>query len=481
MSASATSVYPSRSAAIEATIHDAWRSSPLLSGEEPAFADCFTPDYRPFPKQLIFHRDPHMYRLYGGAAGGGKSRAMVQEGIRLSRVRPGVNGVLWRRTYPELEESLIREFRKRMPADQYRWNEQKHEARFTNGSRLVFRHCQHEGDVYAYQSAQFDWMGFDELAHFTPAQFDYLCTRCRTTLPGWRVRIFAASNPGGACHHLMKSRWIDRDADQDDPTLDLSQYSFTPAFLQDNPAMAEFDPTYSDRLMRLPEQERKALLEGDWDTFAGKFFTEWSTANEVEPFPIPEAWPKWRSFDYGSTAAASCGWLTMDPGTDPPVFYRYREHYRAGQDLEWHAEEIKRLSGSETYRRSVADPSMKGSKDARGRDLLSQFNACGLSFVPADNDRLAGWRLMKSLIQPAMGGPPRFKVFNTCRDFIRTVKVMRYDDRVVGDLDTKLEDHAVDDCRYGLMEAAVSAVSSKPVKGAHSADMLRRSSWGTGL
>ena len=116
------------------------------------FSDC----YDPFARQKEFHRSPAKYRLFGGAAGPGKTKALLWEAIYQAREVAGSDSLLLRRTYPELESSLLAYFRRDVPRSMYRrYNEAKHIVTWLNGSTTRFGYCRNENDVYQYQARNF--------------------------------------------------------------------------------------------------------------------------------------------------------------------------------------------------------------------------------------------------------------------------------------------------------------------------------------
>lgn len=446
----------------------------------------YTPSYQPHPRQEVFHASKARFRLYGGAAGGGKSRALREELVDLSNRFHGLNCYLFRRTYRELEESQILGFRREVPQAWYRYNEQRHEAVFRRtGSRILFRYCDSDNDVYSYQSAEFDVLAVDELGHFKPDWIRYLWSRMRPTADGHRTLFVAATNPGGASHHFNKSVWVDRDpsvaAEYD---LDLAEFAFIPARLSDNPTIMDRDPTYGDRLASLPEPERAALLEGSWESFVGQFFRSWRRElHVVDPFGLPESWPKVRAIDYGASAPLCCLWLALNPAhgrtADTARIYVYREHYEAGQSLKHHVDRVLALSPErEAYRETVADPSMWSKTQELGAQRVSleeQARGYGLRLTRAINDRAPGWETVGQLLEPRADGQPGLLVMRGCSNLIRTLPQMQHDKKQVEDLDSDLEDHAVDALRYGVMALLAGAgKGSAPQVGGRTADLASR-------
>lgn len=145
---------------------------------------------------------------YGGSAGSGKSAALLMGALRFVD-RPAYCALLLRRTFPELEKSLIeRSFQlypKAFPGTRY--NEQKKVWLFPGGARVYFGHLERDADVHAYQSAEFQYLGFDELTSFTERQYTYMLSRARSAT-GIPIRIRGATNPGGEGHDWVFKRWV---------------------------------------------------------------------------------------------------------------------------------------------------------------------------------------------------------------------------------------------------------------------------------
>ena len=161
----------------------------------------FALGYAPFPKQRVFHASPAKYRLFGGAAGPGKSKALLMETILQANEHPGAHTLLLRRTFPELEQSLLLYFRRHIPRELYTsYNESKHVVEWRNGSTTRFGYCAAESDVYQYQGAEFLFIGVDELTLFTLRQWQFLTSRNRCPVPGAFPCMAAATNPGNIGH-----------------------------------------------------------------------------------------------------------------------------------------------------------------------------------------------------------------------------------------------------------------------------------------
>ena len=155
--------------------------------------------YTPFKRQRQFHNSRAKYRLFGGAAGPGKTKALLWEAIYQARQVPGSDSLLLRRTYPELESSLLAYFRRDIPRSFYKkYNESKHIVTWKNGSTTRFGYCRNESDVYQYQGAEFQFIGLDELTHFTLKQWQFLTSRNRCPVPGSRACMAGVFNAATA-------------------------------------------------------------------------------------------------------------------------------------------------------------------------------------------------------------------------------------------------------------------------------------------
>src|SRR5437870_8744227 len=177
----------------------------------------FSDFYDPFPRQRQFHESKAKYRLFGGAAGPGKTKALLWEAILQANEVAGCDTLLLRRTYPELESSLRAYFRRDVPRSVYKsYNESKHVVTWKNGSTTRFSYCRSESDVYQYQGAEFLFIGVDELTHFTLKQWQFPRVsippgkmRGRESCPAWPVRRTPATSatPGSKrCGWIMSRR-----------------------------------------------------------------------------------------------------------------------------------------------------------------------------------------------------------------------------------------------------------------------------------
>jgi Terminase large subunit, T4likevirus-type, N-terminal len=270
--------------------------------------------YEPFAKQQEFHASPAKYRLFGGAAGPGKSKALLMEAILQAHESPGANTLLLRRTFPELEQSLLLYFRRDVPRELYKnFNESKHVVEWLNHSTTRFGYCQNESDVYQYQGAEFLFIGIDELTLFTLRQWQFLTSRNRCAVPGSFPCMAGATNPGNIGHAWVKALWIDQRAAsgmENPDAYDPTDYDFIPARVSDNPIYAG-DEQYLKTLRALPTHLRRAFLDGDWDVFAGQYFDKFDYSRHVaraEQIEWKQWWPRWISIDWGFEHPSAAYW-----------------------------------------------------------------------------------------------------------------------------------------------------------------------------
>jgi hypothetical protein len=418
--------------------------------------------YEPLPQQRKFHLSPAKYRLLGGAVGGGKTIGLIGEAIMRSiKYDFPLTGAILRRSYPELDATIIRTMLNMLPNWFYKYNQQQHIMTLKNGSIIEFCYAESDNDVTRYQSREWDWLGVDELTHLTEFQVTYLLSRVRTVKP-INTKFFAATNPGGPGHNFVKERWITKTCDH--PKYDPSEYDFVPAGVRDNPYLMKNDPDYIKALEMLPEQERKALLEGDWDIYEGVFFPEWShTKHVVDDFDVPEDWQLILGWDDGTREPRSVHLYAVD--SDQRVWTIW-EYYEKEENLTEAAENIRRLLKDAGYwgriYKCVVDPSMKRMDSQTGLSSIEVLESMGFGFKLGvvelgNNNRVEGWRVMKSYLSHKPYEEPLFKVFRSCDNMIRTIPLLTYHQFRSGkgskkeDLNTKQEDHCVDEARYVLM------------------------------
>ena len=233
----------------------------------------------------------------------------------------------------------------------------------------------------------------------------------------------------------------------------------------------------------------KAWLEGDWDVVAGAFFDCWQRDKHViQPFTIPTDWTRFLSFDWGSAKPFSVGWWAVSDGSILPrgALIRYREWYGASEPnvgLKLFAEQVadgildrERKAGERRgpdrtpeiawITGGIADPACW--KVDGGPSVAERMARSGVFFGKADNSRINGWDQVR---QRLIGedGEPMMYIFSNCVDTIRTLPLMQHDDNRPEDIDSDMEDHAVDEIRYACMSRPLvrKTVKKEPMKLQH--------------
>lgn len=386
--------------------------------------------------------------LFGGAAGGGKSYGQLIDALLFALKYPGSKQLLLRRTFPELEHSLIRTAQAIYPREIFTYNASSHTGRFKNGSIIDFGHCSSEADLPQYQSSEYDVIRFDELTHFTEYQYTYLISRIRGA-NGFPKQIKSSTNPGGVGHSWVKARFIDP-SPPDTPFIgtDGSTRVFLPSKIDDNIFLTRSDPEYKKRLEVLNEDDKKALLYGEWDIYTGQFFTEFKREHHVcDPFTIPKEWRRYRALDYGFDRLA-CLWIAVDPDRR---CYVYREECESNLIIADAAARIKDKTpeGEEIYC-TFAPPDLWSRSQESGKGRADMFYEHGVPFTKASNDRINGWAALRELMRFAPDGKPYLQIFSTCTELIKCLPALIHDDRNPEDASTEPHNitHACDAARY---------------------------------
>lgn len=375
-------------------------------------------------KQKLFIDAAESEVLFGGAAGGGKSYGQMVDALLFALRYPRSRQLILRRTFAELEKSLIRTSLALFPRDIYSFNSSCHTGKFKNGSCIDFGYCAVEHDVYQYQSAEYDCVRFDELTHFTEAQYVYLISRVRGA-NRYPKQIKSSTNPGGIGHSWVKARFVDAAL----PNTafvgnDGMKRIFIPSLLDDNTFLTRSDPDYKKRLLALPEREKKALLYGDWNIFEGQYFSEFSKEEHVvAPFEIPRGWRRYRTIDYGLDRLA-CLWIAVAPNG---VSYVYREFCESGLTVSEAAREIlERTPKDEDIYATLAPPDMWSRSQETGKTKAVLFSERGVNFTKTSNNREAGWLSLKELLA-VRGGSAGLKIFSSCTEIIKCLPALSID------------------------------------------------------
>jgi hypothetical protein len=229
-------------------------------------------EWEPTEKQSEFLAASEDEVLFGGAAGGGKSDALIVDALGPASdawQNPKYRALLIRRTFPQLREIVDRTrilYPAVIPGATYR--EADKEWVFPSGAKIIFGYCERDPDVLQYQGQEFQWIGIDELGHFpTSYVYEYLTSRLRSPDKSLSCYMRASCNPGPKW--IMQRFGITKGGYESMVSLDVEgrtfKRRFIPSFLSDNKHLE--GTGYRERLLQLPEAERQMLLDGRWDVF----------------------------------------------------------------------------------------------------------------------------------------------------------------------------------------------------------------------
>lgn len=436
--------------------------------------------------------------FYGGAVGGGKSDYLLGDFAQDVPSPWGSywRGILFRRTYGELEE-LIERSKEIYPqwfgiSVAKCWSESKSTWTWPNGATLKMRYLEHANDWMRYWGHAYTWIGFDELPIW-PDMTAYvkLKARLRSAHPVPNKRIRATGNPGGPGHQAVMSYFrIDQHplggaVFEEGGTKRL----FIRSRLSDNRILMLNDPGYATRLSGLGSPELvRAWLEGDWSVVAGAFFTEFSSDKHVvAPLALPAHWARFRAMDWGSAKPFSVGWYAVSDGEmdrfPRGALIKYREWYGIKTD------DTGKFQPN-TGVKLTAEQVGAGIRDREGKDKVGKVNGgvldpsafaedggpsiasrMGVTFRRADNKRVAhagamgGWDQLRARLI-GEDDRPMLYFFSTCTHTIRTLPHLQHDTARPEDIDTDGEDHAADETRYACMSRPWIAGKPDPKNGA---------------
>lgn len=411
-------------------------------------------------KQNLFINSVAFETLFGGAAGGGKSYGQLTDALLYALKYPKSKQIVFRRTFPDLEKSLIRVSLEFYPRSLASYNTSKHIWTFNNGSIIDFGYIDSEKDVYQYQSAEYDVIRFDELTHFTEYMYVYMISRCRGA-NSYPKGLKSSTNPGGVGHTWVKKRFIDigepnkvHECLNDNGTIVTRV--FIPSLVEDNKFLLEKDPEYVKRLDNLPEKERKALKYGDWDIYDGQFFAEFNRRiHVIEPFDIPNNWNRYISLDYGLDKFAVL-FIAVDTKGKT---YVYNQIHKENLIVSEAAQMLKSYMRGKEFKSIYAPVDLWNKNRDTGKSTFEIFRDNGIVLSKTSNARVSGWLAVKEWLKikkvrhehtGELIETSDLAIFNNCLTLIEYLPEIQHDEKNPNDCATEPHEltHICDALRY---------------------------------
>lgn len=434
------------------------------------------------------------------------SCGLTMDAVNYAITFPKSKVYLFRKTYDELEANLIDELFKRVPQKTkdnpnglYVYDNQKHIARFVNGSRIIFRYIRNIKDAHSYNGREMDYCGVDEITQHEEEVIQILRSCVRSPL-GYPARFRATGNPGNIGHNHVKKRYVVPTGYGKHTYVDKDSgnvIQFIPSKVQDNAAIMNNDPNYMRRLNNLPPSLRKAYRDGEWDIFEGQAFEEWNHSIHVcKAFTPPDHWRRWRSADNGYTDPFAFYWFAV---SETGQVHIYREHTRDyGDPKIMYSEQAEKVVELSTYKRVnedgqlydyqekhdftivghdafAVDPMTRTPKTPNGKSIVDYYNDGGLQgivkCIPDRRMRKAAWHEylhpyldenLKDAENPDGVWRSKVVIHDCCKKLIETLpeQIMDpLDHEKVAETDY---DHWYDGAGYGLV--AFHIEKSKPPK-----------------
>ena len=445
--------------------------------------------------QSLFINCPISEACLSGTRGGGKTDAMLMSFAQYCGRGYGDfwRGIIFRRNYKHLDDIISKS---------KRWfNRSAQKPRFLAGSsslkwvwptgeELLFRAFEEEDDYWNYHGHEYPFIGWEELTSWPSINCYESMRSCSRSsfsstakIPAIPKLTRSSTNPFGVGHNWVKNYFIDpapygKVVVTEEGTKRVCLFSS----LKENPHLG---PEYLRTLLSITDKnKRKAWVEGSWDITSGGMFDDlWDAEKHVlTPFPIPHSWRIDRSLDWGSSKPFSVGWWAMSDGTEavmrdgttrqfpPKTLFRIGEWYgctgKPNEGLRMTAKNVAMGILAREVQLGIQNRVVGGAGDSSIYDVTDDasigqnMESEGVFWTKADKragSRKNGWELIRdrldAVVNPLANEKPGIYVFNTCRDFIRTVPPIPRDPKNLDDVDTDAEDHIADEFRYRVLES----------------------------
>jgi len=438
--------------------------------------------YVPTPPQAMFHdirmtpeleasippradgrpRRPRINRMYGGAAGPGKSTAERWDLYRKAQLIPGFHGAILRRTNPELEKTHLRAFEQDADKIGAQFITSKNILKWPNGSLVECGHCEDDRAVQKWLSTEYDQIGIDEGSTFEPHMLLEISTRARTTKPAVKAAggpwFDVVTNPGGPSWALLRDLFVSHSPDYDlYPQLRGRYFPqlwvYSKALLDSNPYL---EASYEDDLAVLSEARYRQLRYGEEYVTEGAFFSEWRETVDGKPWHVRDvdtSGAQWfASMDWGYNSPGVVLWWAVLPDGYYHIAYEWKFREQTADEVATRITEITRFLGIERLQYIACDPAMKGRTGAgKGESIFETLLRRRLPMRASDNDRFNGWARVHQFLRESPQGRPWLTVAPICGYGRRTMPALLQDRNNPDDLDTTKDDHWADALRYGAM------------------------------
>lgn len=400
--------------------------------------------------------------FYGGAKGGGKSYLVRAREVLRRLEYPKTTGSIIRKTFPELRANHIIPFWQEYPQLKQYYNKADKTIYYPNGSTTTFNHLQYTDDVYNYQGIALDDITIDEVTQHEEDVFRILRSSNRRSTSDIKCKItptmFLTGNPGGIGHQFIKRLFVDKQYKEKEKPND---FLFIKAKIQDNPALLKVDPDYLNRLEALPEQQRRAYLEGDWNIFAGLAFSELSeSVHLIEPFKLSSDVRYFGGYDYGFNHPFA--FVLMALTQEKQVFiidYIKARNKRPDEQANMILEKIKDLS--HIYISAGTD--IWSNREGKGtiKKEMQEILRPRATLIKAYTNREDGVANLRKHIAfvGTKTGEPKLKIFRNCIEVFNNIKEQQFDEKHPEDVikmnaDENGEggDDVFEATRYGLMQ-----------------------------
>ncbi|MBQ8404990.1 MAG: phage terminase large subunit [Clostridia bacterium] len=398
-------------------------------------------DMHPSEKQAEFLLSKAKYTAYGGARGGGKSWALRYKLLLLCLRYAGIRTVIIRRTFPELRENHARAlYELAVKTGLATYSETHKVFEFINGSVIKLGYLDSESDLLQYQGQEFDIIALDEATQLHERAFAVLaaCLRGANDFP---KRMYLTCNPGGVGHGWVKRLFIDRNFREGECPED---YRFIPALVYDNQALMSANPDYVRQLEMLPDELKRAWLYGEWDVFAGQFFTEFDEHVHAADIVLPKRAERYCTLDYGLDMLAALFIAVDEDGRA----YVYDEIYESGLIVSEAAKKIRAKSTEEML--FIAPADLWSRQKDSGKSIAELFAEGGVYLTKITPNRVSGWLALKEWLKKDENGRAMLTIDRKCKNILRTLPLLMHDPHRQGDAATEPHEitHAPDALRY---------------------------------